>query len=161
MRIDEKLEITSPAFEDDGIIPIEYTGYGRDCSPTLILENLKSDAVSLAVIMVDLDIPFIREYPHWLIWNLPVTAEIPGSLPKSEHLPELSGAQQGIAYGKHQYRGPKPPAFLRKPHRYVFTVYVLDVRLDLDSDAKQAELLKAMEGHILQRGEITGLYRKN
>lgn len=137
-------------------MPVKYTGYGIDQSPPLSLSGIIPKAKSLAIIMVDLDIPFIREYPHWLIWNLPVKTEIPGAVACGETLAELGGARQGLAYGKHQYKGPKPPKFIRNRHRYVFTVYALDTVLDLDSDANKKGLLKAMQGHVLQQGSITG-----
>jgi phosphatidylethanolamine-binding protein (PEBP) family uncharacterized protein len=43
-------------------------------------------------------------------------------------------------------------------HRYFFKVYALDTKLALGKDATKAELLKAMEGHILGQGELHGTY---
>lgn len=153
------LVVTSLGFKHNGSMPVEYTGYGMDNSPPLSVSGLSQETMSLAIIMVDLDVPFVREYPHWLIWNLPVKTEIPGSIPHGETLEELGGARQGIAYGKHEYRGPKPPKFIRTPHRYVFTVYALDTVLETDQGANKKSLLKAMQGHILQQGTITGIYK--
>jgi len=155
----EKLTVTSSVFEHNGYIPVEYTGYGADKSPPLTLSGLVPEAKTLAVIMVDLDIPFIREYPHWVIWNLPVMDKITEAIPKGKSLPKLNGARQGLAYGKYTYAGPKIPKFLRNRHRYVFTVYALDTALDISSDSNRRVLLKAMQGHILQQGSIMGLYR--
>lgn len=153
------LTVTSTAFENNGYMPVAYTGYGADNSPPLALKGLTPEAKSLAVTMVDLDIPFMREYPHWVIWNIPVVAEIPQAIPLGTTIPELGGAKQGIGYGIHQYKGPKPPKFIRSAHRYVFTVYVLDTLLELGEDTKKNDLLQAMQGHILQQGTITGLYK--
>ena len=108
---------------------------------------------------VDLDIPLLREYPHWLIWNLSPTQEIPAAIPPGESLPELHDAAQGVAYGVHRYRGPKPPLWVRNTHSYRFDVYVLDCRLALDSQARLRDLRRAMKGHILQRGSLIGKYR--
>ena len=123
------------------------------------LSGLCKGAVSLAVTMVDLDIPLLREYPHWLIWNLSPTQEIPAAIPPGESLPELHDAAQGVAYGVHRCRGPKPPLWVRNTHRYRFDVYVLDCRLALDSQARLRDLRRAMKGHILQRGSLIGKYR--
>lgn len=153
------LIVTSAAFKHNGYIPIQYTGYGMDDSPPLTLSGLMPNTKSIAVIMVDLDIPFIRQYPHWLIWNIPVMATIPEALPKGESLSKLNGAKQGLAYGKHEYKGPKPPKFIRNRHRYVFTVYALDAILDIDVKTKKNALIAAMQGHILQQASITGLYK--
>ncbi len=155
----QTLEITSPAFPSGGLIPKLHTGDGEDVSPALQLHGLCREAVSLAVILDDLDIPFISNYSHWLLWNLPPTEEIPASIPPGPST--LHGAAQGRAYGKNCYRGPYPPAFLRKPHRYVFRVYALDGFLQLDASAKRKALVKAMQGHILQEGQILGVYHRS
>lgn len=154
-----KLIVTSTAFEHGGYMPDKYTGYGANISPPLALSGLAPEAKSIAVIMVDLDVPFVREYPHWLIWNLPPTAGIPEGIPKGARLPGLSGARQGLAYGRHEYKGPRPPKFMRGRHRYVFTAYALDTVLSIDGDSKKNDLISAMRGHVLQSASIIGLYK--
>ena len=152
------LEITCPAFPPGGLIPKVHTGDGEDISPALCLHGLCRQAVSLAVVMVDLDVPFIRNYSHWLLWNLPPVEEIPPHIPRGSST--LNGAVQGRAYGKNCYRGPYPPPFLKKPHRYVFHVYALDCFLQLDASAGRRGLIRAMKGHILQEGQILGIYHR-
>lgn len=132
-------------------MPNEYTGYGADKSPPFALVGIVPHAKTMAIIMADLDIPFIQEYAHWLIWNLPAKNEILGDIPQGKLLSEFGNAQQGLAYGKHEYKGPKPPKFIRSRHRYVFTVYILDTVLNIESDAKKRDLLNAMQGHVLQK----------
>lgn len=151
------LKVTSPAFAAGGSIPPVYTGDGEDISPPLCLSGLCPETVSLAVVLDDLDIPFCRNYAHWLLWNLPPMEEIPAHIPHGSRT--KYGAAQGIAYGKNRYRGPLPPSFLKKPHRYVFRVCALDCRLDLPAEAKRRDLMAAMRGHILQEGSLMGLYR--
>jgi phosphatidylethanolamine-binding protein (PEBP) family uncharacterized protein len=72
----------------------------------------------------------------------------------------LGNAIQGVGYGKNRYRGPKQPVFVRNMHRYIFKFYVLDCFLDLDVNSRKADLLKAMKGHIIQQGSITGTYKR-
>lgn len=156
-----KLTLSSTVFAHNGYMPVAYTGYGADQSPPLTLSGIVSDAKTMAITMVDLDVPFIREYPHWVLWNFPIKEEIPGAIPKGAILNEFNNAQQGIEYGKHTYRGPKPPRFIRNRHRYVFTVYILDKELNLSSNTNKKFLLKAMEGHVLQKASITGLYKNS
>ena len=70
--------------------------------------------------------------------------------------------------GGAQYDGPCPPSGVAPVvHRYVFTVYALDTRLDLPSPANfpanAATLYQALveageDGHILESASITGLY---
>lgn len=66
--------------------------------------------------------------------------------------------EQGIAYGRHCYRGPKPP--FNWNHRYRFTVYALSKTLQLNSEAKREELYGAIADSILAKGELVGKYQK-
>ena len=152
----ENLVIKSPCFAHGARIPTENTGYGADVSPELVLTGLSQDAVSIAIIMNDMDHP-IPAYNHWLIWNIPAATVIPGNIPPGERVDGLGGAVQGIGYGKHQYRGPKPP--FRWSHVYHFHVYALDCFLNLPSTSRKRDLLEGMHGHILQQALLAGHYR--
>lgn len=156
-----KLVVTSKDFVDGGHIPTRNTGFGEDASPELTLHNLVKKAVSIVILMNDLDIPFMREYNHWVIWNIPSMSVIPGNIPAGETVPSLGGAIQGVGYGKHRYRGPKQPIFVRKIHRYVFHIYVLDCLLDLSSQSRMNVILDSMKGHVMQQGTITGIYKRS
>jgi len=151
----EALTVTSDAFAEGGKIPIKHTGRAEDISPRLELSAISEKAKSIAVIMDDLDVPGLGILTHWVIWNLPVQNFIPENIPNGEVVPSLGNAVQGIGYGKHRYRGPNPPS---GSHRYQFNVYVLGKRLDLSGNSGKKELLKGMEGHILQHGSITGRF---
>lgn len=137
-------------FEDGGRMPDKNTAKGEDLAPEIRLENIPEGAVSLAVIMRDLDVPFAGNLCHWLVWNLPVDSIIAPTLPK--------GAVCGVAYGKNHYRGPNIPFFLKNEHRYRFVVYALDCVLDLSQKAGEKQLVNAMQGHIIGQAEITGVY---
>lgn len=134
MSDDRELKAVCRAFENNGNIPREYTGFGRDISPGFELKNLCENAVSVAV--------------------------IPENIPCGAVVKELGNAVQGRGYGKNRYRGPKQPVFVRNTHRYVFRFYALDCQLSLDGTAGKKELLKAMEGHVLQKGELCGKYKR-
>ncbi len=156
----ENIQITSPSIENGGSIPRKHTGFGEDISPAFQLSNLSPEAVSIAIIMDDLDIPIIKSLNHWLIWNIPKLEAIPENIPYGSVVPSIGNAKQGVGYGRNRYRGPKQPAFVRNSHRYIFRFYVLDCFLELDSSAKKTNLLDAMNGHILQQGSITGNYQR-
>lgn len=147
-----RIGVTSAAFVEGGAIPVAYTGDGEDISPPFQLGKIADEGKSIAIIMEDLDIPLIGSYTHWTIWNLPPVEAIPEAIAHGE---DVSGAVQGVGYGEHRYRGPKPPF---GTHRYRFHFFVLDQVLALDASAGRAALLAAMEGHILQYGAITGWY---
>ncbi len=152
-----KLKISCPSFGKDGQIPKRHTGFAEDISPSFKIDGLTQQIRSLAIIMDDLDIPFIREYNHWLIWNLPAEDIIPENIPYGADC--QNGATQGVGYGKNRYRGPKQPPFIKKAHRYRFTIYGLDCTLNLDPSSRKTDLTKAMSGHIVKSGEITGWYK--
>ena len=47
-------------------MPVKYTGFGEDISPEIALEGLPENTVSLAMIMDDLDVPFLPVFTHWI-----------------------------------------------------------------------------------------------
>jgi len=154
------IEIKSPSFENNGYMPKKHTGFDADISPEFQLLNLCAETISIAIIMDDLDIPLIKEYNHWLIWNIPKINKIPEQIPYGSPVFSFYNAIQGIAYGVNRYRGPKQPVFIRNTHRYIFQFYALDCFLNLDYNAKKKDLLEAMRGHIIQQGSIIGKYKR-
>ena len=136
--------------------PIAHTGRGEDISPGFILENLSLEAQTLAIVLEDLSHP-IRNFTHWIIWNIPAMDTVPHALPAGKRVPQLGGAVQGMAYGLHRYAGPKPPK--GKRHDYRFTVCVLDTELRLGPGAGKRAFLRAAEGHILQQGSMCSYFQ--
>ena len=67
---DIMLKLSSPAFENQGNMPKEYTCDGDDISPELIFSNIPENTVSLALIVDDPDAP-MGTWTHWLVWNIP------------------------------------------------------------------------------------------
>lgn len=99
--------VSSTAFNDNGIIPVKFTGFGEDISPELTITDAPEEAISFAIILDDLDVPCNKEFTHWIVWNIPKTEIIPEALPKGAIISEPICACQGKAWGKHCYRGPK------------------------------------------------------
>lgn len=156
----QTLNVTSPSFLEGEEIPKKHTGFDVDVSPEFNFSNLSEEAVSIAIIMDDLDIPIVGTYNHWVIWNIPPVSTIPEGISHGEIVEELGNATQGNGWGKNRYRGPKQPVFINKVHRYIFRFYVLDTTLELDGSKGKDELQKAMEGHVLQYGSLTGWYKR-
>lgn len=60
------------------------------------------------------------------------------------------------------YDGPCPPWNDARVHRYVFTVYALDVaELGVSGRFTGAQALEAMRGHVLAQASLTGTYTLN
>jgi len=148
----DKLQLTSQAFHDNGRIPSEYTCDGANGNPPLSIRNVPANARSFALIVDDPDAPR-GTWVHWVLWNMrPDTTEIPAtSVP--------GGALQGTNdFGKQNYGGPCPPS---GTHRYFFKLYALDISPPLKPGATKEQLEEAMKGHILEKAELVGLYRRN
>ncbi|RKY25413.1 MAG: YbhB/YbcL family Raf kinase inhibitor-like protein [Planctomycetota bacterium] len=151
-----EIKIISSAFEDGGMIPAKYTCDGEDISPPLRWDVVPEGTQSIALICDDPDAP-VGTFVHWVLFNLPAdTKELAENFPADENLP--NGAGQGITdFGRVGYGGPCPPS---GTHRYFFKIYALDTKIDLPSRADKARLLKAMEGHIISRGQLIGKYKR-
>lgn len=68
-------------------------------------------------------------------------------------------AMGGDYYG---YDGPCPPWNDSVPHHYRFELYATDLpRCPVDGAFTVADVLKAIEGHVLARAQITGRYSLN
>ena len=150
------IKISSAAFEDGGKIPVRYTCDGNNVSPPLRWSGVPNGTKSLALICDDPDAP-MGTWVHWVLFNIPVeVTELPESVPCRPTL--LNGAVHGINdFGNYGYGGPCPP---KGTHRYYFKIYALDTRVNLKAGATKAQLLHAIEGHILAKGELVGKYTR-
>ena len=135
-------------------VPDENTCEGKNISP--MMEIRGANSTSMAVIVVDPDAPS-GSFTHWIIWNVKPLEIIPEGIPGSSTVTDPISAVQGKnSFGKIGYLGPCPPPGTL--HRYLFSVYRLDKMLDLQPGASRQDLEKAIEGHILQKGEAMATY---
>jgi len=145
--------IESPAFVYEQQIPTQYTCDGADLSPPLKFIEVPSVAESLVLIVEDPDAPH-GTFDHWIVWNIsPQIKNI------SVGASELSQSNQGVnGFKQIGYNGPCPPP--GKPHRYFFKLFALDKLLNVHQGSSKKEVEKAMEGHILEKAELIGTYRR-
>lgn len=143
--------ITSPSFENNSSIPKKFTCDGGNINPQLLIQNVLTNAKSLALIVDDPDAPS-GTFVHWMVWNInPATTEI-----KEESVP--SGSVEGSnGRGSLGYIGPCPPT---GTHHYHFKLYALDTMLALKEGASKADLESAMQGYILEEASFIGLYAR-
>jgi hypothetical protein len=151
------LRISSPAFADGGPIPRAHTCDGADLSPPLVWSGLPEATKELALIVEDPDAPR-GVFIHWVLYQLPPSVStLPAGLPRDAAITQPVRARQGLNdFQQAGYRGPCPPK--GPAHRYVFKLLALDAELDVPAGASKAVLLKAAEGHILDRATTTGKY---
>jgi Raf kinase inhibitor-like YbhB/YbcL family protein len=149
------LSLSSRAFTEGSKIPVQYTCDGQDISPSLAWGEPAPNTKSLALIVDDPDAAGV--FTHWVIFNIPANVrQLAENITGEERL--QNGALQGRNdFGNIGWGGPCPP---RGSHRYVFKIYALDRSLDLKSGASKKQLLGAMEGHILEQGQLIGVYQR-
>ncbi|MDH3676729.1 MAG: YbhB/YbcL family Raf kinase inhibitor-like protein [Nitrosopumilus sp.] len=146
------MKLESNAFQNGGEIPRKY-GYNNDnINPPLIFSDVPNTAKSLALIMDDPDAMGAvgKIWVHWIVWNIePNVHEI-----KENSIPPNS-IQGKTDFGKTNYGGPAPPD---KEHTYVFKLYALDDKLNLDSGSTKSQLEKAMKEYIIAESKLEGRY---
>lgn len=153
--MDNILEFECMGINDDYKFSVEHTGRGGDISPEFVIKNLSPHAKTLVITLEDMSHP-IKNFTHWIIWNIPAKDKIPQAIPEGKSVSALAGAVQGIGYGLHKYAGPKPPK--GKSHKYCFTIYALDCRLDLKTFSTKKKVLNRASSHIIQQGEVCGYF---
>jgi Raf kinase inhibitor-like YbhB/YbcL family protein len=145
----KELTVKSPAFENNKLIPPKYTCDGDNVNPPLTIEGVPNETKSLVLIVDDPDCP-TGTWDHWIVWDIPPTSKI-----EENTIPGTEGINTAR---KHSYGGPCPPW---GTHRYFFKVYALDAKLNLNPNSSKKDVEKAMQGHILAKGELIGLYHRS
>ena len=148
------MELTSPEFNEGGMIPDKFGCKGEEVSPTLNWTEPPAGTQSFALIMDDPNAP-MGTWVHWVLYNIPAdTRSLPENVPGDPTLAD--GSMQGEnSWPRTGYGGPCPPV---RTHNYFFKLYALDIMFTADPGLTKAELLNLMEGHILEEIHLTGRY---
>ena len=163
----ETISVTSSAFDHHGMVPEANSAYGDNVSIDLSWADLPEGTQQLALICDDpivVEIGMMEQpFVHWVMYNIPASASgLPAGLPSDATLEMdgLEGAVNGLnGLRRPGYFGPRPPAN-GQLHAYHFRVYALDDALNLEPGLGKAELLDAMEGHVLATGMLMGHYER-
>jgi len=150
------MTITSSAFSQGGAIPILYTCKGKDISPPLQWDKVPGGTKSFVLICDDPDAP-MGTWVHWVYYNIPgAIRELPEGV--DTNVSPSSGGVQGItSFGRPGYGGPCPPS---GTHRYFFKLYALDTAISPEKNAGIGGVRKLMEGHVLSKAELMGIFKK-
>jgi hypothetical protein len=103
---------------------------------------------SFALIVRDPDAAIAGGFYHWVVYDVPATARAFGG--------GHAGGQIGDAStGRAAYYGPCPPP--GPPHRYIFTLYALDVaHAGGNAPLTGPQLETRVRGHVLGRATLEG-----
>lgn len=164
------MTLTITGFPDGGQIPVKFSqaapgaAPGEGTSPAISWSHPPAGTQSFVLNMRDLDVARNRtteDQAHWVVWNIPATAAgLPEGVPKGSQLPD--GSYQISATGP-VYRGPGAAA-TGPQHHYMFELFALDTKLDVrpteDAFETRANVMKAMQGHVLGKAVYGGLFRR-
>jgi Raf kinase inhibitor-like YbhB/YbcL family protein len=156
------LALSSPDFEDGGVIPNKYTQADPNpVSPKLEWKNVPPGTQSFVLLMHDPDVSMGKktdDVTHWMAFNIPGDAtELQGGQSADPKLP--NGTVQITNTGrKVGFMGPGAPPGTY--HHYTFELYALDTKLELGPDATRDQVVAAMQGHILGKGVLVGRFHR-
>ena len=164
------MTMTVAGFPDGGQFPVKFSQAaegvppGEGTSPEIRWMNPPAAAQYFVLHMHDMDLARNRttdDQPHWVVWNIPGTATgLPEGVRKGSQLPD--GSYQISATGP-MYRGPGAAA-TGPLHHYVFELFAVDAKVDVqpttDAFETRANVLKAIQGHILAKAVYGGLFKR-
>jgi Raf kinase inhibitor-like YbhB/YbcL family protein len=164
------MTLTVTGFADGAEIPVKFSqaapgaAPGEGTSPAIAWANVPEGTQSFVLNMRDLDVARNKgtdDQAHWVVWNIPAaTTSLPEGVPKGSQRPD--GSFQISATGP-VYRGPGAGANGPR-HHYMFEIYALDTKLDVqptaDAFETRANVMKAMQGHVLGKAVYGGLFKR-
>ncbi|RYE90131.1 MAG: YbhB/YbcL family Raf kinase inhibitor-like protein, partial [Oxalobacteraceae bacterium] len=132
-----QMTVSSPSFAANGMMNERYTEYADGVSPALSWKAV-AGAKSYVIIAEDPDAKPALPFVHWVMWNIPANVtSVPEGVQEQARLSDPDGVLQGLTTrGSPGYYGPKPPP----------------------GEADRDQVLAAMKGHVLAKGEVVGKY---
>jgi Raf kinase inhibitor-like YbhB/YbcL family protein len=164
------MTLTVTGFPDGGQIPVKFSqaapgaAPGEGTSPAISWGNVPPGTQSFVLNMRDLDVARNKgteDQAHWVVWNIPAaTTSLPEGVAKGSQRPD--GSYQISATGP-VYRGPGAPA-TGPQHHYMFEIYAIDTKIDVqpaaDAFETRANVMKAIQGHVLGKAVYGGLFKR-
>lgn len=146
--------VTSNDFRDGATLPDAQVYAQGNRSPHLAWSGAPEGTKSFAITCYDPDAPTGSGFWHWTVANIPadVTEIAAGG-------PVPAGAVEGRTdFGQPGFGGAAPPTG-HGPHRYIFTVFAVDVeKLDVTPEDSGAKFGFNLHFHTLAKAQITGVY---
>ena len=159
------MHIRSSVFRNNDKMPVRYTGEGQDISPPLTWSEAPRETQEFALICEDPDAPIRagKDHPfiHWMIYGIPpsITSLPEGLLPQIKIIAPFPTYQGVNSFGKAGYGGPLPPMG-HGPHHYIFRLYALSMKSNLQPGVAKDEFLRTIQSRILATTEIVATYER-
>ena len=131
---------------------------GKNISPELEWGGEPTKTKSFAITMYDPDAPTGSGWWHWVVFDIPKTVtSIVSNASILKRLP-LGSVESLTDFKTTGFGGACPPKG-DKAHRYIITVYALDVdSLGLDKNANPALVGFMLNAHFIQKSSIISYY---
>ncbi|MEI7529014.1 MAG: YbhB/YbcL family Raf kinase inhibitor-like protein [Elusimicrobiota bacterium] len=146
--------LRSPAVEDGGQLPVEYTGDGASATLPLEWSGAPKAAKSFALIMHHIAPDKTKWY--WIIYDIPAkTRKLPKNV-KGVGILGNNSVNGRVGYAPPHSKGPGPK-------KYIYTVYALSAapRITVKPEKVNREtLLSAMKGLILGSAGFSVIYER-
>ncbi len=154
----ETIQVVSEAFAAGDAIPKRFTEDGSKTSPSLAWSGVPSGAATVIVIVEDPDSPTPAPFIHLLAQSEGRDASfVEGAF-------VMPVVADGLTVGHNTMRKlgwlPPDPPTGHGEHRYLFQVYALDHRPELKAGAEKHDFERALRGHVIARGKMTGVYQR-
>ena len=149
-------------FADGATIPDKFTCSAQPApvSPAVHWSQVPPGTQSFVLLLHDPEPQHgghLDDVTHWMIWNIPASAtDLPEGVPVGATLPD--GSHQVNALGQVGFRGPCAPA--GPQHHYTWELYALDIKLSLRETATRAQVMQAVDGHVLGKAEWIGRFAR-
>ncbi len=140
----------------------EFKGFGcsgENRSPQLHWNNPPKGTKSFALTLYDLDAPTGSGWWHWIVVNIPADVSSLPSGASGKAMPK-NALEIINDYGKRGFGGACPPKG-DKAHRYIFTIYALDVeKLPVKAETNAPIVGYQINAHTIQKASIISYYRR-
>ncbi|NIJ07560.1 hypothetical protein FHS31_001156 [Sphingomonas vulcanisoli] len=158
--LEATLDLTSPAFADEGRLPIRFTADGAGTSPPLTWGEAPEGTDCFALIVEDPDAPAPRPLVHAVVWGIGAQER---RLEEGAIVRDGAGGPDGDV-GLNSFRSegwlpPDPPRGHGR-HDYVFQLFALSEQPDLGESPGRSAVVKAMAGKVLAVGVLIGSYSR-
>ncbi len=153
------IRVESVAFDENEPIPPLFTADGEGESPPLRWRGVPDGTAAIVLVVEDADSPTSTPLIHALAIKLGGRDDdlIPGALDENAGI-------EGLALGRNSFHkaawSPPDPPPGHGPHRYVFQIYAIDHRPDIEEPPGRREILGMLRGHVLGKGCLTGTYER-